>query len=448
MRTEFWVGTYAKRGEEAILRVRCDFAAGTMTVGGAEEEPHSGEASRADGMTRKERAPRADGAAQGRMVYCGIENPSYLLCHPNGRVLYAVEERNPDGGVCALAVEKNGRLLQLLDTLPTGGADPCHLSLDAQNEFLFAANYTSGSLAVFRLDKEGRILERTQVLEHRQEAAVPPVSECVSKSSAGDFAAARTEASAEPRAGRDPVRQEGPHVHFSVWHDGELYVVDLGLDTVFRYALDRTSGRLTPCGAPLVLPAGRGPRHLAFAPGRPERLYVLCELSSSVFFCERERENYRSVQEISALPERETGGECSCGKDAADNAGTQTDGRAVGSGEWAANGQSAANVVKSTAAAIHFFADGRFLFTSNRGDDSIAVFRVQEDGRLEKTDCAPTGGTVPRDFGVFGEYLAAANQDSHALTALRFDETAGRLVRIEGMELATQGRPVCIAPVR
>ncbi|MDO4284843.1 MAG: lactonase family protein, partial [Eubacteriales bacterium] len=397
----FYIGTYASAEEDGILEVKYDRETDSLQVTGRQR---------------------------------GVTNPSWLLLHPNGRVLYAVEERNPDGGLCAFLIdealggketfpvagndaatqeqqERQGTpFLHPCGSWPTGGADPCHLSLDDRGEFLFVSNYTSGSLAVFRLGENGVPAERTDLVQHTGHSTGP---------------------------GADPVRQEGPHVHFSAFHEGELYVVDLGQDTVFRYELDRESGRLRDTGRPIVLPAGRGPRHLAFGPDN--RLYVLCELSSSLFVLEKQEDGaYQAVQEISALSQGVTD-------------------------------------KVNTAAAIHFSEDGRMLYTSNRGEDSIAAFALEEDGRVRRIGFAASGGRVPRDFAVCGDRLLAANQESNELTVLvnlendiknmNHQDPAGEKQRStvnhekwsgidqeekgEGVlfALPTQGRPVCLTPV-
>ncbi len=140
-------------------------------------------------------------------------------------------------------------------------------------------------------------------------------------------------------------------------------------------------------------------------------------MTSSVFFYEEEDGEYKLRQKISALP-------------------TGFDG-------------------ENTAAAIRISADGKYLFTSNRGDDSIAQFRVRKDGKLELLSIVKTGGRTPRDIALFGHlsdgsgkksYLIAANQDSRELTALRWNEEKETLEEMY-MKLSVQGKPVCILPV-
>ena len=177
----------------------------------------------------------------------GARNPSWLTLSGGKSVLYAVEELAPEGNVCAFEVRDNG--LKPLACLSAEGADPCHICLD--QAYLLTANYSSGSLAVCGMDESGIPGRMPDVLQHTG-------------------------------CGSDPVRQEGPHIHFAKVVGELVFVVDLGTDRVFVYRLDRREGRLTDTGKALELPAGAGPRHLEFHPEIPGIVYVVCELDSSV----------------------------------------------------------------------------------------------------------------------------------------------------------------------
>ena len=344
MKAEFYVGTYASECEEGILKVRADFESRTFT--------------RAGGFT-------------------GIPNPSWVLVHPNGKMLYAVQEKNPGGRLSAFSVSEN--TLTLLHTWETDGADPCHISLDPQGAFLSVANYTSGSLAVFRLDAQGVPEGMGGFVQHTGE-------------------------------GTDPVRQEGPHIHFSMMHEGELFVTDLGLDRISRYRVDRRSGKLQESGQPVITAAGYGPRHFCFHPVKQQLLYVLTEMGNTLFvYAEQTDGSFAEIQRIRTLPE-DFGG-------------------------------------FSTAAAIRFSDDGRTLFTSNRGHDSITAFHIREDGTAEWQDCCLTGGKTPRDFRVFGNYLVTANQDGGGITVLVYDAEKGKLQQTK-MRMRTAGKPVCISALQ
>ena len=233
------------------------------------------------------------------------------------------------------------------------------------------ANYTSGSLAVYKNDENGIPMTMTDFVEHKGK-------------------------------GINPVRQEGPHVHFCRVREDMVFVVDLGLDKVFLYKIDTENGTVTDTGKFLEFPKGSGPRHLEFDPKRPEIVYAVCELESKAAVFREENGRYELKQHISTLPEsfKET----------------------------------------NIAAAIRY--QNHHLFVSNRGHDSIAMFRVGEDGLLTPTDIKKTGGKTPRDFAIMGDHLVAANQDSDLLTVLKINWAEGKMEQT-GIS-AEHVRPTCV----
>ncbi len=343
---DFYVGSYASADHESIYRYRLDKETGALS--------------------RKE-------------AIKGVDNPSWLLIHPNGKLLYSVEELNPAGRIAVCSLE-NGALEHLF-SLETEGADPCHLSLSPDGRFLFAANYSSGSLSVFRLDSSGRPEGMT---DHKQHMG----------------------------KGINPDRQEGPHVHFSQMIDGRLYVCDLGLDRVVVYELDEKTGKLAGCGDDICFPSGFGPRHLAAHDAHKDFLYVLGELTGDVGVLKRDGNKYKLIQCVSSLPE-------------------------YLAGEKAAE--------ENTAAAIKFNENGRLLFVSNRGADTITSFLVREDGRIEKVDCISSGGNGPRDFAVFGNCIVAANHYSDNLSVIEFCDENGKMKLLGADESVT--KPVMVAKI-
>lgn len=204
-------------------------------------------------------------------------------------------------------------------------------------------------------------------------------------------------------------RQEGPHAHMiAPSPDGRaVLVADLGADEIVIYRFDESVGTLEREGA-FMLDRGAGPRHFAFSPdGR--MLYVLNELNStlSVFDYDAEQLAFPHRQTLSTLP-------------------TYFDGR-----------NDCAHVLVSP--------DGRFVYGSNRGHDSIAIFAVDPDsGELTVSDIVSTGGKEPRNFAIdpSGEWLLAANQHSDTIVRLRRDQDSGGLSQIgEPVPVPT---PVCI----
>ena len=314
----------------------------------------------------------------------GLDNPSFLLMHPDGKILYCVEELNPEGRVCACRMD--GQVPVPVKSLPSGGADPCHLSLDPQAQFLFVSNYSGGSLGVFRLDEEGMLAERTDLVQHTGRGLVP-------------------------------IRQESAHVHFSAWIDGLLYSCDLGEDKVYVYRLERESGKLIPATAPLEIPAGCGPRHLTWKDDHPGLLYVLTELASKLLVFRQSRESgvWKLEEEFDTIDEG-------------------TDKGALPVADKDAFG-----------AAIKINEAGDLLAASVRGADTIVLFARDQDGMLEKIGSFSSGGSIPRDFSFFGDCIVAANQQSDNLRLLAFDREHRTLVMTQ--ETTQTQKPVCVLPL-
>lgn len=185
-------------------------------------------------------------------------------------------------------------------------------------------------------------------------------------------------------SGPNSSRQEGPHAHWVNWSaDGQyLYVVDLGIDKVMVY--DR-SDNWTHGRDALTLAPGSGPRHMAFHPS-VDTAYILNELSNSIVAARvGDRGLLEPFQELSTLPEGFSG--------------------------------------KSQAAHIALTPDGQFLYTSNRGDDSIAVFAVVAGGVLERRQIISSGGSWPRCFTLVPQknLLFVANRYSHSIAVFRIE---------------------------
>ncbi|MEU0971180.1 lactonase family protein [Streptomyces sp. NPDC005917] len=188
------------------------------------------------------------GRITGTGTLTGVADPSYLAVHPNGRTLYAVNER-PDGGVTAVRLADR----KILGSRSTGGAGPCHLSVHPSGRWLLSANYTSGSVAVHPIEATGALGERTDLVTHSS----PP-----------------------PGPG-----QQGPHAHQVITSPdgGHVLAVDLGTDTVYSYRLDLTKGRLTEVAQAQTKP-GAGPRHLTFHPGG-RYAYLANEVDNTIAVC-------------------------------------------------------------------------------------------------------------------------------------------------------------------
>jgi 6-phosphogluconolactonase len=312
--------------------------------------------------------------------------------------------------------------LHLLDG-GAGVADASYLVLGARGDVLYAVQESSDepSVHALRISADGDFV-------HEGEQAVPDESPChLGVHPSGDWLAVAAYGNgtvvlyplaAEGRIGAaasvvrhrgrsvDPDRQDRPHAHAAVFTpDGsELFVPDLGIDEVKRYRISAEAE--LEALPPIRLEPGSGPRHLVF--GEDGRVaYVLNELTSTISIAAHDGERWSIVESVSCLPEAYRG--------------------------------------RSTAAAIHWAPSGRFLYTSNRGHDSIAVFAVDPSGGgLALVQHVFTAGATPRDFAIdpSGRLLVAANQDSDTLVSFWIDPATGRLEPTgHALQLA---RPVCV----
>jgi 6-phosphogluconolactonase len=203
-------------------------------------------------------------------------------------------------------------------------------------------------------------------------------------------------------------RQEGPHPHSIVQMPGGPHwlVPDLGTDTLYVYRHDREKKKLVLQAQARTEP-GSGPRHAAFHPAEPY-VYVIEELSSTIasYRYDGTEGTLTPVSIVRTLPDGSTGG--------------------------------------NTCADIHFDATGAFLYGSNRGHDSIAVFRVLEGGELKPLGHVPTGGRTPRNFALVpgAPFLLAANQDSDSIVVFRLSAETG-MPEPNGQALTVR-KPVCL----
>jgi 6-phosphogluconolactonase len=309
------------------------------------------------------RVDLASGAWSHLQLLPGIANPSWLILDRPGRVLYAAHGDGTEAS--AYAIDSSGRL-RVLGRQPTGGTNGVRLGIDASDRFLVCANYSSGTVAVLPIEPDGSL------------------------------GALRDLVPLEGTPGPHRTQQTSAHPHdiaFDPW--GRFFLVpDKGLDAVFVFRVDATSGKLM-AGTParVATRSGAGPRHAVFHPTGPYA-YVLNELDSTLttYRFDAERGGLSPLQVIATLPPAFTG--------------------------------------NNTTSEIAISPSGRFVYGSNRGHDSIAIFRVDEyAGVLAPVGWEPTRGKTPRFFALdpSGAFLYAANQDSDTIVAFRVDPQAGTL---------------------
>lgn len=312
------------------------------------------------------------GALSAAKLAAETPSPSFLAVHPRRRFLYAVNELNqfegqPAGSVTAFALDAKSGDLKPINTQSSRGGAPCHIIVDKAGRNVLVANYTGGSVAAYPVQKSGGIDAPSAFIQH--------TGSSVNKS-----------------------RQEAPHAHgiYLDSRDRYAYVPDLGLDRVMIYRFDSKKGLLTPAEpAYAQVAAGSGPRHFALHPSG-DFAYGINEMLCTVTTFQREAKTgaLTVTDTISTLPP----------------------------GEAVKGGFSTAE--------LFCHPNGRFLYGSNRGHDTIVVYSIEpKTGRLAYVENAPTRGKVPRSFGIdpSGRWLLAANQSSDNVFVFRIDPASGRL---------------------
>ncbi len=300
-----------------------------------------------------------------------VENPSFLTISPNHHFLYAVNETdefngNSGGGVSSYKIDASTGALTLINERTSGGTGPCHISTDADGTHVMVANYNSGSAEVLPISRTNGSLGEPSSVDQHKGTSV------------------------------DPARQEGPHAHCAIFDPSGKYglVCDLGTDKIVVYKYNSTTGTIDPTGIePGVVAPGSGPRHFVFTKdGRHG--YCISEMKSTItaFTFDPSTGTLKPGQVISTLP--------------ADFKGT------------------------SSCAEIALSPDGRFLYGSNRGHNSLAIFAVSpRDHTISLVGHESTGGKTPRGFEMdpAGKFVIVANQDSNSLVVFKRNAKTGKL---------------------
>ncbi|PWC34600.1 hemagglutinin [Azospirillum sp. TSO35-2] len=283
--------------------------------------------------------------------------------------------------ISAFRIDPASGELNFLNQVSTGGKNPVHLCVDPTNRFVVVANHITSSLAVLAIAEDGSLGTLCDLV------------------------------TLTGKIGPHRVEQPFPKPHQVQFDRADRFVVvpDKGLDRTFAFRLDAATGKLSAVeGAAAEAREGAGPRHIVFHPTN-RFAYVVNELDSTVTACRFDAETGRlaPIQVLSALPDSFVG--------------------------------------NSRAAEIAMSTNGRFVYASNRGHESIAAFAVDEaTGRLTPAGWQAAEGRTPRFFALSPEddVLFVANEDSDSIVGFRVDPRTGALAF--PTTVARTGSPVCI----
>ena len=313
---------------------------------------------------------------------------NFLEPHASGKFLYTVNKASLDemknsGSVSAFRIDSKTGTLSLLNERPSYGNDPCHVNIDKTGKWAFVSNYSEGNFVVLPIFDDGLLGSSSDSRKHLGGSV-------------------------------NPERQTKSHVHAAMISPDNRFVVvaDLGTDKVFSYKFDVSSGRISDADKPYAeVRPGCGPRHIAFHPSG-KYVYVSEELTSTVavFSYDKEKGALDVISDsVACLPSSFTGT------------------------SWLAD--------------IHTDPKGNFLYASNRGHNSLSIFKILPSGQIQLIGHEDTRGKTPRNFLVDkkGEYVLVANQDTDNIVVFKRDQKTGKL-RYTGNQYKVPA-PVCLKMV-
>ena len=340
-----------------------------------------------------------------------VSNPAFMRIHPSKNVLYACTESVQENGVVAAwAVNPStGKLTKVWET-DAGGTSTCYLTIDSEAKHMLLVNYWDSSVGVLKLGERDGALPASVSSQYE----INPNKASMQRRAKTHVNHSKNDSEAQKDRMRDP------HAHAVIidpYGYGVAYVPDLGMNVIRQFHFNRQEARLY---AGMVIPSSSqndhdakkplGPRYIEFHPYFPVA-YVINEISSEVAVFKFDSQAaeamvtppYRDdisslvhVQSISTLPEAFPGDLNTCGR-------------------------------------ITAHQSGDFVICSNRGHDSLTVFRVNKrppnEGTLSVVCIEHTRGKTPRHFQFdrSGQFLIAANQDSDTIGVFRFNVFSGKL---------------------
>jgi 6-phosphogluconolactonase len=313
-----------------------------------------------------------------------IANPFFMALSSDDKFLYAVHAEKFGGDeneeVAAYAIEDGEGKLRLLNRQPSHGTATCYLDVDDSGKTLVLANYSSGNVASLPIADDGSLQEAASIVQHEGSSA-------------------------------NPTRQKGPNAHSIVVSPDNryAYAADLGIDKILCYQLNAGAGEISAnADHPFAsLAPGSGPRHLTFHPDG-KYLYAINELLNTITLYSYAADTgaLGEMQTISTLPDDFDG-------------------------------------VTHTAD-LKITPDGKYLYGTNRGHDSIAAYQIGEDRKLSLISIVPSLGKGPQNLAITedGKWLLCANMPASNVAVFAVDSETGNLESAGGPIEIT--KPACI----
>ncbi len=324
-------------------------------------------------------------AETGRIAYLNqiddVSNPSYLTVSDNNKFVYAVNEDGKKGEVSAFKFDAKQGKLVFINKQSSLGADPCYISVDKDQKNAFIANYSSGTIAVLPINKDGSLANGIETLH-------------------------------DDGHGVNKERQEAAHVHTAVLSPDEKYVLytDLGTDKlhITRYKAGKESPLTDAKPAFVSVAPGDGPRHLVFSNDK-KHVYLITEMGSNVYVYDYDSGKLKEKQKISFL--------------------------APGF-----KGQTAGAAIHISPDGKFLYTSNRL-----ETNEITVFAINEETGALTQVQQESSFGKNPRDFAIdpSGNFLLVANQDSDTIYTYKIDKTTGKITRIGGI-INEIGNPVCL----
>ncbi|MEM6602085.1 MAG: lactonase family protein [Verrucomicrobiota bacterium] len=295
-----------------------------------------------------------------------VTAPGFLAWNVNKDRLYSISNDQDVPALVAYAVQQDGKIEEI-NRVPMQAGRAAHLAVHPSESFLITAHYGSGKVSVFPVAADGSIHVSTQIIQHKGASGV------VEK------------------------RQKSPHPHWAGFSpDGKYaFIPDLGADQIVIYSVEPNSVGLKQVGTAKTLPGG-GPRHMRFSPDG-NFIYLLNELTLAVTTFKYNPSN-GSAQRLTTTP--------------------------------ALTEEVKAREVFNSASEILVHPNGKFLYSGNRGNDSVTVYAADPNsGELKVIEVEPVRGAWPRNINLdsTGSWLLAAGADSNTVSLFRIDPDTGEL---------------------